>query len=221
MAWTDKLASLGFKGASLVRLTRVRKFKQVHSLSDTTACDECSLLPEVLTTAPGNSVREWSIEQPTKADFQLWTHAIFMVYECDGKLRSWLGHFISAPHIDNEWTLSDILCLYKKLLRSLPFPVTCNYVKSHQHSRGRSYFDLSLAEKLNCRCDSPAKDALVTAIVESKFTTSNFPFEDVTVHINGEKLITSARDSFHDHHSYERAKVAFDRKQIVDLMTLI
>ncbi len=33
MAWTDKLAYMGFKGASLVGMNRVRKFKQVHPLA--------------------------------------------------------------------------------------------------------------------------------------------------------------------------------------------
>ena len=75
---------------------------------------------------------------------------------------------------------------------------------------------MSLEEKLNCRCDALAKDALVTAIAESSYIRSEFPFEDVRVYINGEKLITSARRTFHDHHSYERAKTAFDRKGLVN-----
>ena len=107
IAWIDKLANMGFKGASLVGMNRVRKLKQVHSVSDTTACDGYSLLPEALTTAPGQSDREWSIEQPTKADFRLWSQAMSMVYECDGRLRTRLGCFIAAPHINNIWTLSS------------------------------------------------------------------------------------------------------------------
>jgi hypothetical protein len=104
IAWIDKLANMGFKGASLVGMNRVRKLKQVHSVSDTTACDGYSLLPEALTTTSGKSDREWSIEQPTKADFRLWSQALSMVYECDGRLRTRLGSFIAAPHINNDWT---------------------------------------------------------------------------------------------------------------------
>ena len=106
VTWTDKLATMGFKGNSLVRLNRVRKFKGVHSVSDTTACDGRSILPHVLTDSPGNSSREWSIEQPTKEDFSLWNHAMSLVYDCDGKLRTALGGFIASPHINNEWTMS-------------------------------------------------------------------------------------------------------------------
>jgi hypothetical protein len=123
--------------------------------------------------------------------------------------------WLSSPLLEKQ-AQADILRLYKKLLRELPFPVTCTYVKSHQDSGGCSYFDLSLEEKLNCRCDALAKDALVNTVAESTYIKSDFPFEDVRVHLNCEKLITSARRSFHDHHSYEQAKMAFDRKGLVD-----
>ena len=123
--------------------------------------------------------------------------------------------WLSSPLLEKQ-AQADILRLYKKLLRELPFPVTCTYVKSHQDSGGCSYFDLSLEEKLNCRCYALAKDALVNTVAESTYIKSDFPFEDVRVHLNCEKLITSARRSFHDHPSYEQAKMAFDRKGLVD-----
>jgi hypothetical protein len=94
VTWMDKLASMGFKGASLVKMNRVRKFKNVHSISDTTACDGVSLLPDALSDRPGTSTRTWSIEQPTREDFSLWRHALSLVYSRDGKLCSRLGGFV-------------------------------------------------------------------------------------------------------------------------------
>ena len=91
----------------------------------------------------------------------------------------------------------------------------CNYVQSHQDTGGRSYFDLTLAEKLNCRCDALAKDALINAIATGNYISSDFPFEDVRIYVNGEKLIRSARKTFHDHHSYDMAKAAFERKRLI------
>lgn len=107
MAWIDKLSLMGFKGSSLVKLNRVRKFKNVHSVSDTTACDGFSILPDALTDRPGTSTREWSIEQPTREDFSLWRHAMSLAYDCDGKLRNKLGDFIAFPHTHHEWTMSS------------------------------------------------------------------------------------------------------------------
>jgi hypothetical protein len=110
MTWMDKLASMGFKGASLVKMNRVRKFKNAHSVSDTTACDGVSLLPDTLSDLPGTSTRTWSIEQPTRENFSLWHHAMSLVYSRNGKLCSRLGSFIASPHTQNEWTLSSDNC---------------------------------------------------------------------------------------------------------------
>ncbi len=59
----------GYKGVALERLNRVRKFHCVHSLADILCADGYNVDPAIFSSTPGYSLRTFSWEQPTQADF--------------------------------------------------------------------------------------------------------------------------------------------------------
>jgi hypothetical protein len=66
----------GYKGMVLESLNRVPKFHCVHSLADILCADGHNVDPAIFLTMPGHSLKTFSWEQPTKADFDAWKHAI-------------------------------------------------------------------------------------------------------------------------------------------------
>ena len=103
----------GYKGIALERLNRVRNFHCVHSLADILCADGRSVDPAVFSTTPGHSLRTFSWEQPTQADFDLWRHAIRAITSPTLTHDPPLGKYLTTPHIQYQWLASaDNALLY-------------------------------------------------------------------------------------------------------------
>jgi hypothetical protein len=90
----------------LERLNRVRKFHCVHSLADILCADGTTVDPAIFSTSPGHSSRTFSWEQPTRADFEAWRHAIRNITSANLTYNPPLGKYKSSPHIPYYWLAS-------------------------------------------------------------------------------------------------------------------
>jgi hypothetical protein len=70
------LISRNWRGGRLIGVNRWRKHKKIHRGSCVTAMDGYTLLGWVLNKDPGDSSREWSHEEPTREDYNLWCQAV-------------------------------------------------------------------------------------------------------------------------------------------------
>ena len=103
----------GYKGVALERLNRVRKFHCVHSLADILCADGCNVDPAIFSTNPGHSLRTFSWEQPTQADFDAWKHAIRAITSPNLTYNPPLGKYKTTPHVPYHWLASaDNALLY-------------------------------------------------------------------------------------------------------------
>jgi hypothetical protein len=103
----------GYKGVALERLNRVRKFHCVHSLADILCADRSTVDPAIFSTSSGHSTHTFSWEQPTKADFDAWKHAIRNITSASLTHSPPLGKYKTAPHIPYYWLASpDNAVLY-------------------------------------------------------------------------------------------------------------
>jgi hypothetical protein len=96
----------GYKGVVLECLNRVRKFHCVHSLADILCVDGHNVDPAIFLTMPGHSLRIFSWEQPTKADFDAWKHAIRAITSSTLTYNPPLGKYKAKPHIPYQWLAS-------------------------------------------------------------------------------------------------------------------
>jgi hypothetical protein len=89
----------GYKGVALERLNRVWKFHCVHSLADILCADGYNVDPAIFLSTPGYSLRTFSWEQPTQADFYAWKHAIQAITSSLLTYSPPLGKYKAEPHI--------------------------------------------------------------------------------------------------------------------------
>jgi hypothetical protein len=95
-----------FSRADWIAINRVRKYKGLHSIADFLLCDGRTVDPWVLTNAPSDSSRVFSVGKPTRADFCLFRRAVEFVSSATLTLPSALGDYVSHPHRKDEWFLS-------------------------------------------------------------------------------------------------------------------
>ncbi len=109
-------------------INRVRKYKGVHSIGDFVMCDGSTVDPWILNRQQGSSSRVFSVEKPTRRDFNLFARAIRLVTSENLRLNSPLGQFVNRPHRHSPWFVEpDGSYLYKALddstyLRYIPLP---------------------------------------------------------------------------------------------------
>jgi hypothetical protein len=87
---------------------RVRKFKGLHSLANVTLADGKTVDPFVFTRDPSDSSRVFSVEKPTRKDFNLFWQVIRNL--CGGgrsSLTTTLGNYIGQPHCRDVWFVSE------------------------------------------------------------------------------------------------------------------
>ena len=87
-------------------LQRVRCFKCVHFLSDVLCSDGCTVCPDMLTNLTVPSSRTFSLERPTKNDFDLWRHALRQISSSQYTLENGLGDYLIPPHNHDGWFCS-------------------------------------------------------------------------------------------------------------------
>ena len=96
-------------------LQRVRRFKCVHFLSDVLCADGCTVRPDMLTNQTVSSSRAFSLERPTKNDFDLWRHALRQLSSSQFTLERGLGDYLIQPHNHDGWFCSpDKSTLYQE-----------------------------------------------------------------------------------------------------------
>jgi hypothetical protein len=96
-----------FTTSELMQIQRVRHYKKVSSVADIVLCDGMTVDPEMWNTTPGESSRDFPLQRPSQADFQVWKRAIGALVRNKDKLRRPLGDFISKPHKQDVWFIND------------------------------------------------------------------------------------------------------------------
>jgi len=94
----------------LLRLNRMRKYKGIVHVSDTTSCDGRTIEPWVLDKSPKESSSyTFPLERPTRADFALWNDSIRAATSaaCILPVGDALGAYISEGHRKMRWYLSE------------------------------------------------------------------------------------------------------------------
>ena len=88
-------------------LQRVRRFKKAHFLSDILCADGCTVRPDMRTNEEIRSHRVFSLERPTRFDFDLWRQALRDTTSSQYTLESPLGCYLVLPHNADDWFASD------------------------------------------------------------------------------------------------------------------
>ena len=84
-------------------LQRVRRYKKAHFFSDTLCADGRTVRPDMLTNAEVHSHRVFSLEHPTKGDFNLWRHALRSITSLQLTIEQPLGPYLVLPHNTDGW----------------------------------------------------------------------------------------------------------------------
>ena len=97
-----------YSPADRVVFNRVWKYKGLHSEADITLVDGKTIDPFVFNREPSDSRRVFSVEKPTRKDFNLFFQMIWNL--CGGdrsSLPTALGGYINQPHRRDVWFISE------------------------------------------------------------------------------------------------------------------
>jgi hypothetical protein len=98
----------------------------------------------------------------------------------------------NSPHqsLKAKQSQADLIRLLKTYTRELPLKATWHHVNGHA-DKYKTFNQLTHEEQLNVRCDKLAKSHLRQAIEAEDFIHHTFPKEDISVVINGQKVLSS------------------------------
>jgi len=122
----------------------------------------------------------------------------------------------NTPHIPltANQTQADLLCVFKNLISTHPFPVRYKYVQSHADDL-KKWRDCTLKERINIRVDALAKNSIKAAHSTGEFIENTFPNEEVWMEMGGRKIIGSPRAELEEFWGRSTAKQFFNEKRIV------
>jgi hypothetical protein len=86
---------------------RVRQIKGLHSVADVTLVDGKTIDPFVFTREPSISSRVFSVEHPTREDFNIFCTVIRNLCNSNTSLPVALGPYINHPHRQDVWFVSE------------------------------------------------------------------------------------------------------------------
>ena len=109
---------------------------------------------------------------------------------------------------------SDILGHIKYLLRSLPARTRFTHVRAHMR-KVLAEEDMTLEQILNDEMDEQAVDALVTAVRDDDFITTQFPHERITMQCGEERVTASPTEAIYDWNGQRTAMELFEEKDII------
>ena len=112
----------------------------------------------------------------------------------------------------SQW---DVIGLIKQYVKQLDFDIPYHHVHAHLDKVLR-WDQLTYIQKLNVECDSLGKEALLNGIVDQKFISSRFPFEDIVLTCGGKKAMGSHTTPIYKWWGYDTARAVFHSKRIVD-----
>lgn len=128
---------------------------------------------------------------------------------CAIDLLSGLGNYIHPKKKH-----SDILRGISKVKRSLSFLPDFAHVKGHRDDQC-SFDKLTLAEKLNCRCDELAKKILLHTFISGDNPSSMLQHEFVMALVEGKKVTSCAAPLLRFASGKRRARIFFHHKKII------
>ena len=107
---------------------------------------------------------------------------------------------------------ADALCSFKQLTHENPFSTDYQWVEGHAKEK-KGWKNCTLKEKMNNVVDNLCKRALIAGYASNKYISSKFPFEQISIQLEKEKVTGSlckaferfwgakeARQFFHDQH---------------------
>jgi hypothetical protein len=103
-------ATSTFTTPELVKINRFRHWKKVHLIGDIVSCDGLTIKPTMITRTEGASAREFPLQQPTQASFELWKCAIGPITISGTKLCTPLGAYVGTLHRPDVW-FTDAECI--------------------------------------------------------------------------------------------------------------
>ena len=109
---------------------------------------------------------------------------------------------------------ADVLRLFKQLVAQSLVPVEMYHIYGHMDEL-LPFHRLTLEERLNCRADELASEALLAAISTQLFISSNFPFEDIRVFVGGKKIIANPRRAISNHWGGKVARELYHDRSII------
>jgi hypothetical protein len=92
-----------FSTAELVAINRFCHHKRVHSIGDMVCCDGLTIKPSMFTMTKGRSSLEFPCQRPTRAQLNLWKHAVGSITISGIRLRTPLGAFTTDSHRPDKW----------------------------------------------------------------------------------------------------------------------
>jgi hypothetical protein len=111
---------------------------------------------------------------------------------------------------------ADVLRYYKQLVRSQPFKCKMYHVHGHL-DQFLTYEEMTPPERLNCDCDKPAGEALMTALERNRFIDRVLPDEDLVVLLDGSKVSGSYEKTITQNWGDKQARLHYHENGIVPL----
>jgi hypothetical protein len=125
-------------------------------------------------------------------------------------------HHGNKPYSDltENQSQADVLSLFKKYLRDIPFTISFEKVDSHVDDY-RHFSTYTRQETWNIAMDKLAKEALVHSLETNSFITPPFPFEHLRAYTGFGKISGSPIAAIYDWYGYNSAKTLFESRDIV------
>jgi hypothetical protein len=119
-----------------------------------------------------------------------------------------------AKQLKEKQAQADILRCFKRQVAHNPFDIDYQWVPSHQDDN-KAWEELTLREQMNVTVDKLAKVGLIAGVTDDDYISSDFPFEQLRVSIDGKKVTGSLRSAFNQHWSHRTAREFFHERGIV------
>lgn len=132
---------------------------------------------------------------------------------CDNK--GIVSHGSNDYPLPEKQAQSDVLSLIKQYIRTLPVKVVYEHVFGHLDDVLR-WDQLTYIQQLNVEMDSLAKRSLLSALVNRRFISNDFPFEDLVLKCGGNKVISSPTKALYRWWGSNTARVLFHEQGKID-----
>ena len=110
---------------------------------------------------------------------------------------------------------ADVLRLFKQLISQSRCPIEMYHIYGHLDELLGNMDLLEVDEKMNCKADGMAEEILLEGVSNQEFITSEFPFEDVRIHVGGAKVTHNPRVAISNHWGGQVARQLYHDRNIV------
>ena len=125
------------------------------------------------------------------------------------------GNHCRRPMMEKQ-APADVLCLFKSLVSSSRIGGRMYHVRGHVDNLF-CQDQMSVEERVNCRADKLASEALVKGVVTQHFISSNIPFKNTRLLVKGRTVTGSPKNAFTQSWGARITQKLFHQRNIVGI----